>query len=167
MKTYTSEELKDILEQHKLWLSDNTKGKRADLRSADLSSADLSWANLRSADLSWANLRSADLRSADLRSADLRWADLRSADLRWANLSSADLSWANLDDKIISITQIGSRKGMTIYNFDKDILWCGCWTGTLAEFENRVKKTHRDNPQCLKEYMGAITYFKSLKEERK
>ena len=127
MKTYTSEELKDILEQHKLWLSDNTKGKRADLRSADLSSADLSS----------------------------------------ANLSSANLSSAYLDDKIISIAQIGSRKGMTIYNFDKDIVWCGCWTGTLAEFENRVKKTHRDNSQCLKEYMGAITYFKSLKEERK
>ena len=152
MKTYTSEELKDILEQHKLWLSDNTKGKRADLRSADLS---------------WADLSSANLSSANLSSADLSWAYLSSANLSSANLSSANLRSAYLDDKIISIAQIGSRKGMTIYNFDKDIVWCGCWTGTLAEFENRVKKTHRDNSQCLKEYMGAITYFKSLKEERK
>jgi len=49
----TGEELQQILEQHKLWLTTNG-GKRADLRSADLSGADLSGANLRGADLSGA-----------------------------------------------------------------------------------------------------------------
>ena len=59
--------LNKILDEHKEWLrSGGEKGKRADLRSADLRSADLSYANLRSADLSSANLRSADLRSANL-----------------------------------------------------------------------------------------------------
>jgi len=64
MKTYTSEELKEILELHKKWLNSKGGGIRADLSSADLSSA-----NLRSADLSYANLRYANLRYADLSSA--------------------------------------------------------------------------------------------------
>ena len=70
-RTISPDELKDILEKHKTWLSDPSKGAKANLRSADLRSADLSSADLRSADLSSANLRSADLSSANLRSADL------------------------------------------------------------------------------------------------
>jgi hypothetical protein len=91
-----------ILEDHKEWLmSGGDKGKRADLRHADLSSANLrsanlSYANLRSANLRSANLRSANLRYADLSSANLRYADLRSANLRYADLSYADLSYADL-----------------------------------------------------------------------
>ena len=104
------------------------------------------------ADLSYANLRSANLRSADLSSADLNSANLRSADL---------------DKKIISISRIGSRKGMTTYNFDDDIIWCGCFKGTLKEFEDKVKETHKDNKQYLKEYMGFIKYIKSLSEVEK
>ena len=59
--------LNKILDEHKEWLRTNgEKGKRANLRSANLSSADLSSANLRSADLSSADLRYADLSSANL-----------------------------------------------------------------------------------------------------
>jgi len=54
MKTYTKEELKEILAKHHLWLEDEDSGERADLRSA--------------------NLRYSDLRSADLRYSDLRYA---------------------------------------------------------------------------------------------
>jgi len=71
----STDELKTILEQHKLWLEDNG-GERANLRGADLQGANLQGANLQGADLRWANLRGADL----------RWANLRGADLRWANL---------------------------------------------------------------------------------
>jgi hypothetical protein len=56
--------IKEVLEQHGLWLSDNTKGCRADLSGADLSGADLS-----RADLNGANLRGAYLSRANLSSA--------------------------------------------------------------------------------------------------
>lgn len=52
MKTYTAEELKEILAKHRLWWFDEEGGERADLSGADLSGADL-----RSADLSGADLR--------------------------------------------------------------------------------------------------------------
>lgn len=107
MRTFTKQELEEILDNHKLWLSSNGEnGERADLRYADLSNADLRYANLRSADLSSADLRSADLSNADLSNANLRFADLRYADLSNANLDfSAFPLWCggldvNIDDKI-------------------------------------------------------------------
>jgi uncharacterized protein YjbI with pentapeptide repeats len=75
-KTIITESLKEILEQHKLWLEDKTKGKRADLSYVDLSYADLSDANLSGADLSGANLRYVNLRYADLSGADLDFSQL-------------------------------------------------------------------------------------------
>jgi len=152
----------------------------ANLRSADLSSAnlryaDLSYANLRYADLSYANLRSADLSSANLRSANLSsanlyYADLSSANLRSADLSSADLSYANLssaktDKRYIQIACIGSSKRVTTYCFEDDKITCGCFTGTLKEFEVECKKTHKDNKQYLNEYLGAIKYIKSISKD--
>lgn len=90
-------------------------------------------------------------------------ADLRYADLRYANLSSANLSSADLDKKYISVSCIGSSKRMTTYCFEDDIILCGCFKGTLKEFEAKVNETHKNNAQYLKEYTGFINYLKSLK----
>jgi len=106
-------ELKIIITNHALWLAgaQDSTGKRADLRGANLPGADLPGANLpganlRNADLPGANLRNANLhgadlcganlRNADLHGADLRGADLRDADLRGADLRNADLRGADL-----------------------------------------------------------------------
>jgi hypothetical protein len=63
-------ELKEILDQHKLWL-DGRGGERADLSGADLYCATLSGANLYCADLRGANLEAANLTGADLSFANL------------------------------------------------------------------------------------------------
>ena len=65
----TKDELKVILEKHKLWLQGNKEGVRASLRGADLSGADLKDADLEDAQLRNANLTDADLRYANLRGA--------------------------------------------------------------------------------------------------
>ena len=73
-------ELKDILDQHRLWIeSDRKQGKGADLRGA----------NLRGANLYGANLWNAYLPGADLQYADLQYADLQYANLQGANLQGA------------------------------------------------------------------------------
>ena len=100
--------------------------------------------------------------SADLSSANLRYANLRSADLRYADLRYAYLSNAKTDKRYIQIGCIGSSKRMTTYCFEDDQITCGCFTGTLKEFEAECKKTHKDNKQYLNEYLGAIKYIKSL-----
>jgi hypothetical protein len=101
MTSYSSDELKEILRLHALWLDGNAEGAQAnlcgaDLRGADFRDADFRYANLRDADFRYADLRDADFRYADLSEADLRDADLRGADFRYANLRDADFRYADL-----------------------------------------------------------------------
>ena len=119
--------IKDILEKHKMWVKDIFGGERANLRCADLRCADLTDANLTGANLTGANLRGANLTGANLRGANLRGADLRGADL---------------EDEFYYIGNIGSRKGQTTVNLNKNIVWCGCFVGSLEEFQIQVEKTH-------------------------
>ena len=53
MKTYTKEELAEIIRKHQAWLHNEDGGERANLSSANLSDADLSSANLSSANLAF------------------------------------------------------------------------------------------------------------------
>ena len=154
--------LKEILENHKIWLEDNHEGeranlsganlseaalRRADLRGANLSEANLSEAflreaNLRGADLSEANLREANLREADLREADLSGADLSGADLseaylRETNLRGADLSGANLIGAIGDGNRIITIQ-TPVYHviWTKEKVWIGCKKFRLKEWED-------------------------------
>ena len=100
MRTFTEQELKEILRKHKLWLEDSEQqdAERADLRGANLRDANLCGANLRDANLCGANLRGANLCGANLRDANLCGANLRGANLCDANLRDANLRGANLCD---------------------------------------------------------------------
>ena len=89
--------LKDILEQHRLWIESNgVQGKRAFLTGANLTGADLTGANLHRAFLTGAFLTGADLRGSSLTGADLTGAYLKDADLTGAYLHRANLTGANL-----------------------------------------------------------------------
>ena len=84
--------LKEILEQHKLWIETNgVQGERANLEGAYLGGA-----NLRGAELTHADLTHADLRGANLTYAILRDANLRDANLTGAKLTGANLEYAKL-----------------------------------------------------------------------
>ncbi len=137
MRTFTKQELDQVLDNHKLWLSSGgEKGERANLscanlRYANLSSANLSFADLHYADLIYANLRGADLRSANLCSADLSSADLSSANLHSADLSSADLNHADLSYADLRSADLSSAdlSYADLQSADLDFsafpLWCG------------------------------------------
>ena len=103
-------ELKDILDQHRLWLESGQKqGKRANLRGANLRDANLRDANLDGANLVGANLLDANLRDANLRDANLRDAYLQGAKFTtnfkkvgWfdrATFSEDQIPWACLHPK--------------------------------------------------------------------
>jgi hypothetical protein len=132
MRKISEEELKVILGNHGKWLRGKEGGERANLRSADLSSA---------------NLRSANLRSADLSSANLRSANLSSANLRWANLSSTYLtSNCGKDYKAIQLTNL--KFNVTIM-FDY-VIW-GCRKLTFEELNKFQLKDCADK-WCEKEF---------------
>ena len=91
--------LKEILDQHKIWIESNgVQGKCADLENAYLEDANLINAYLEGAILCIANLQGANLRGAKLTGANLYGASLRDADLTGANLTGANLHSANLND---------------------------------------------------------------------
>ncbi|AZD93059.1 pentapeptide repeat-containing protein [Pseudomonas chlororaphis] len=136
MKTFTPEQLSEILGKHKLWLDDGEGGERADLRGANLGDADLRGANLRGA-----NLRGANLGDANLGDADLRGANLRGANLRGANLGDADLRGAYLGEVRNLNGATGNRREIKAIQCD---LWpvtytaermqIGCQFHALAEW---------------------------------
>ena len=85
--------LKDILEQHRLWIESNgVQGKCANLKDADLTGANLEDANLINANLSGAFLTGANLEGAFLTGANLEDANLINANLSGANLEGAFLT---------------------------------------------------------------------------
>ena len=93
--------LKEILEQHRLWIETNkVQGKRAELSGANLSGANLYGAYLYGAILTCANLRDANLIGANLIGANLIGASLTGANLTGADLTGANLTGANLTGAI-------------------------------------------------------------------
>jgi uncharacterized protein YjbI with pentapeptide repeats len=93
-------ELKDILEQHHLWVeSDYKQGERANLHGADLRGV-----NLHGADLRGVNLQGVNLQGVNLHGADLRGVNLHGANLHGANLDRADLRGATFD---LNFKQVG------------------------------------------------------------
>lgn len=117
-KRPTPEELKIVLNNHRVWINIVT-GKfhtqeekfylrRANLCGAVLPGANLSGVVLFSADLGGADLTGANLSGIVLFSADLSGADLTGANLSRADLDSANLSGADLNDANLSKARLCS-----------------------------------------------------------
>ena len=106
-----------------------------------------------------ADLRGADLRDADLGGTDLGYADLGGADLGYADLGN----WGKIQSlsDILQVGAIGSRCGYTtIFHSDKGVfVQCGCFRGSLEEFETKVKETHRGNKH-ERDYLALIQFVK-------
>ena len=143
MKTYTVEELKEILDNHMRWLF-NQEGikERADLRGANLRGADLCDANLYGANLCDANLRGANLYGANLCGANLRDANLYGANLRDANLYGANLRGADLCDANLcgingNLRHVKSIQIETYYiTYTTKVIQIGCQRHTIEEWKN-------------------------------
>lgn len=67
-------------------------------------------------------------------------------------------------DRVVKIDRIGSRKGCTYFfkTLSEIYVRCGCFFGTLGEFEEQVNKTHKDNEQYRTEYLETIKYIKAI-----
>jgi len=96
-------ELKEILEQHRLWIETNkVQGKRATLHDSDLHGSDLTGANLEGASLYRANLYRTYLIGANLTGAILYRANLTGANLYLANLTDVNLVRVNFCDATLT-----------------------------------------------------------------
>ncbi len=126
---------RSMLAEHAAWLgSDGTRGRRADLRCADLSGRDLSGADLRFADLRGANLQRTDLRHCRLDYADLT----ECRGLLTRQLAGADLTGCRvpesteLDDPLEQLQDhiVSARKIMLAMILGIGYLWLTIGTTT-------------------------------------
>ena len=67
-------------------------------------------------------------------------------------------------DRFVKIDRIGSRNGCTYFfkTLSNIYVRCGCFFGTIDEFEQKVKEKHENKEQYLKEYLEAIKYVKAI-----
>ena len=159
-----SNELKEVLDKHTLFLKGKDGGERANLRCADLRRAKLIGADLRHADLSDADLSDADLSDANLSGANLIGANLSGANSRRANLSGANLRYAELRYADLRGTNLfGSnliiyQSGLWEAYIQEDMIRIGCQYHSVKSWESftdeEISKMHDD----------ALRYWKANKE---
>ena len=133
----------------------------ANLENANLRGARLVGANLRSANLSNTKLGGVNMRGADLRDAKLEGYDLRGVNLKGADIDSADLGEFGKLKGVLIIGCIGSRREYSrIFKTDKGIfVQCGCYKGSVDEFVDKVKETHKGNTH-ERDYLAMIEFAK-------
>ena len=102
------EELKRILEQHKIWLeSDGEEGERANLEGVNLKGANLEGVNLKGANLYRGNLYRGNLYFTNLGGADMEGAILEDAILEGAALKGAFLKGTKFTVEIRKCSYFG------------------------------------------------------------
>jgi hypothetical protein len=135
----------------------NLKGaslEGAELRGAYLEGANLKGANLKGVNLKGVNLKGASLEGASLEGVNLKGAYLKGASLEGADLEGAELRGAYLEGAgLYQIVGIGSKGRCTTYDSINHKVICGCFYGSLEEFEEEVKKTHEIN-KYAKQYLA-------------
>ena len=168
----------------------NANLSNANLSYCNLSYCDLSYCNLYNAnlcyvDLTITNLSCANLNYANLVHADLSYVDLGNANLRNANLNYCNLSYTYLlgvnltkasfyltnlyeaKGEFVGIENIGSRNDTTHYFYNDDRVICGCFDGSMEEFEDKVKNEYSEDNKYYKQYIVAIKILKELAEINK
>ena len=133
MKTYTPEQLKDILAKHAAWLNNEPGGERANLRYANLRYADLRGANLIGANLSGANL------SFNVFFGGSHGAPVYQA-CRGFGARNATLTLLSLGEP------------------EEWLFFTGCFKGTRTELEAAVAKKHGGTKE-QENYLRAIEYL--------
>ena len=168
MKKILKEELKNILDEHKLWLENNgKKGKKADLSHADLSHINLSHVNLSHANLSNADLSNANLTNANLTNAYLFHVNLLKTKLIHTRLRETVAQ--NVKGKKVIAAQVNTSRDNNLISYwvDLDIWTTGCFQGTLEELKKAIEETHKDNQSMKRKYFIAINFILSEVEEDK
>ncbi len=164
--------LEEVLKLHKMWLYREEGGKKANLSFEDLSYTDLSSANLKGTDFYHANLSYANLEGTNLEGTNLSCAILEGTNLSYANLTEAILTntkfyLTNLykaKGDFVGVENIGSRNDNTHYFYKDNRVICGCFSGTMEEFKEKVKESYGEGDRGYQEYMIAIDTLKRLAE---
>jgi hypothetical protein len=51
---------------------------------------------------------------------------------------------------------------MTTYWKEQNKIWCGCFTGTLEQFEAQIAQTYKPEDTHYKNYMAVVELFRKI-----
>ena len=134
MKKLTTYEIEEILEQHALWLSDHTTGKKADFTACDLSAYDFS-----GEDLSFANFSNAVLNCCNFKNTNLFRSNLYEVTAKVCSFIKTNMAHAYAHGAIFD----GSRFGATA--FMKTNIFNGSFKDCFLE---KVRMSQNDMGYC-------------------
>ena len=89
--------------------------------------------------------------------------NLENADLEGAKFYLTNLYRVKRKD-LFEVGNIGSRNDTTHYFVEDNRVICGCFDGSLENFEEKVKNTYDKDTREYMQYMIAIDTFKRYKE---
>jgi hypothetical protein len=138
-KQITQEELNEVVRLHKLWLSKNPEGKRAEfcglgltnieIINADLRYADFTMAFLHDVNLSGSNLFKCQFFKASLWNVNLLNTNLQRCRFDKAYLDDTDFTVANLKNAHLDGIKVRNCNGIKTFNLGKDI--CYIWKNQI------------------------------------
>lgn len=77
--------------------------------------------------------------------------ELRTLDARGTQLKD------NIFETLHASKSIGSRYDITEFWIEANEIKCGCWKGTLEEFDKRVKSVYENGNKHISQYMDFIS----------
>ena len=153
LRKVSQEELRGILELHKLWLeSEGDEGE----------CADLSYCDLRNTDLSYCDLTEANLTNAILSYCDLTNTNLTNADLSYTELYETNLFYAKVDN-MVSVGNVGNENRTVYYFYKEDRVICECFDDTLENFKKAVIEKYGND---YGSYAIAVEVFGKMKDTK-
>ena len=162
MKTYTSEELKKILELHTKWLQGEAGGERAYLEGAYLVEANLEGANLAGANLKRANLAKANLAGANLAEAYLAEAYLAGAYLERASGNNKEIKTIQTNTWVITYTESVIQIGCKNYTIEE---WFDFSDETIKKMDAKALEFWKKWKPIL-ELIGVFDKVKAAREAK-
>ena len=145
--------------------------KHADLalssmNGSDLSCSDMTGCKLINASFNNVNLESAKLVKANIKGTKFRYTNFAGADLTGLDLNMAEIFYSNLygaktDNKYIQLCLTGICNRIT-YCIEDNRVWEGDWTGSLNDFEKKIKNRSISTDENLT-YLKIIHCLKVMK----
>ena len=131
----------------------------------------MSWTGRAALEIEAGSVKEA-VESAVKGGANLEGANLEGANLEGANLYGADLEGAMYGEKqlwtsrpVIQLGPCGRFGRTTVVLFFADgsnpLIRCGCFTGTLAEFREKIRETHKGTFHEL-EYNALASHIEAI-----
>ena len=139
----------------------------ANFTNANFSKSCFTCASFVSAYFTKAIFHNANFKDANFNSADFKYSRFKDVEFNNAVFAGIQLKHAITEGllgfQVVSCQLNSSEPNRIVQYWPKlDIVTTGCFSGTLEELKNEIKRTHKNNPDIRKKYNMALEYIENM-----